>query len=75
MNHAESLKFIRREAKKNGLTFSRQGKYFTLSHDPVYRLSSRRSPNKKNHIQIIRDCLTLDIAFEIACSGELELYK
>jgi len=75
MNHFESLKFIRSEAKKHGLTFSRQGRCINSNGEPVYSFSLRRSPNKVSMLIIVRDCLTLETSFEIACSGELEIYK
>ena len=78
MNHFNALKFIRHESKKNGLTFSRQENCFNQNGEPVYLFNKR----KKTGIKVIhklsdtvRHGLTLGIAFEIACSGELELYK
>ena len=61
---AETLKDCRAIAAKNGLTFKRED--FTINGAPAYKFVTRASG------QLIRGSLTLGLAYEIACSGELE---
>ena len=62
MTVAEVLKECRNEAKKHGLTFKKH------VSSPAYLYVERESG------RIVRTHLTLDLAYEIACSDELKDY-
>ena len=67
LTNAETIKECRRIARINGMTFKQYTK-LTLNNQKAYYYADRKSG------QVIRGNLTLGLAYEIACSGELSAY-
>lgn len=63
----ETIKECRAEAKKHGLTFKKSER-LTINGSPAYLYAKRGTG------EMVRSNLTLSLAFEIACSGELAQY-
>lgn len=68
LNNAETIKECRAEAKKHGLTFKKM-ESATINGRPAYKYVKRGTG------EMVRGHLTLSLAFEISCSGELAMYS
>ena len=67
LTNAEVIKDCRAEAKKHGLTFKRSER-LTINGNPAYLYA------KRNTGEVVRSNITLGLAYNIACSGELSDY-
>ena len=67
LNNAQVIKECRAEAKKHGLTFKKSER-LTINGSSAYLYAKRGTG------EIVRENLTLGLAFNIACSGELSSY-
>ena len=67
LNNAEVMKECRAEAKKHGLTFKRMSR-LNINGSPAYMYVKRGTGEP------VRSNLTLGLAFDIACRGELAQY-
>lgn len=67
LNNAETIKECRAEAKKHGLTFKKSERLL-INGSPAYLYVKRGTG------EVVREHLTLGMAYTIACSGELSQY-
>lgn len=68
LNNSETLKEIRAEAKKNGLTFKRMTTVSTINGAAAYKFVPRGGGDA-----VVSNC-TLGSAYNIVCSGDLEKF-
>ena len=68
LTNAQVIAECRKEAKKHGMTFKKHER-LTINGSPAYKYVIRGTDDE------VRSQLTLSLAFEISCSGELALYK
>lgn len=64
LTNAETIKECRAAARANGLTFKRDG-YLIVNGSQAYKYINRKTG------AVVLSALTLGLAYEIACSGEL----
>ncbi|MEG0835516.1 MAG: hypothetical protein RR413_08720 [Christensenellaceae bacterium] len=67
LNNAQVIKECRAEAKKHGLTFKKSAR-LTINGGAAYLYAKRKTG------EVVREHLTLGLAYDIACSGELSSY-
>lgn len=67
LKNAQVIAECRKEAKKHGMTFKKH-KTLTINGSPAYKYVVRGTDDN------VRSNLTLGLAFDIACSGELATY-